>query len=228
MGLFDWFSGKKYGKCSGCGCSIHKDSSLCINCQILKEAEKKKPEVKKASKKKKTVKSPPQGWREGLKLLNKLGHEVNEDTVDFQLFGDDFERIGEEYLDSEKNSHTYTDGSIAEGKTFESFIKDKKIHLGLIKFYAWGKEKLNEGTKIDGKIWFDWEALKVFYLNLDEEEITHGPTLQIILEVTLDCLWDFGKLDIDLAIDLARYRKNEISEEELDEQFEYFIILKNN
>ena len=49
MGFLDFLFGKKHAKCSGCGSSIHKDSSLCINCQILKEAEKRKPKVKKTT-----------------------------------------------------------------------------------------------------------------------------------------------------------------------------------
>ena len=49
MGLLDFLFGKKHTECSGCGCSIHKNDSLCLNCQILKEAEKRNPKVKKPS-----------------------------------------------------------------------------------------------------------------------------------------------------------------------------------
>lgn len=52
MGILDFLFGKKYAECSGCGCSIHKDDILCLNCQILKEAKKSNPEVKKSTKKK--------------------------------------------------------------------------------------------------------------------------------------------------------------------------------
>ena len=135
------------------------------------------------------------------------------------------EEEGDVFIKNNKNLKNYTsklDGSIYEGNNLQELIKSSGMLFKLIKMNSIVLKKEKKGSLIMDKIFYDWESIKQFIkLQIQKEDKT---SFVMNLEGIGFCDFEFGRLRNKELTHLTRFYMGQLSEEELDEKFGFFLI----
>lgn len=137
----------------------------------------------------------------------------------------EFDKIITSMIDFNKDSHTFSDGNtVHKGDgAFSNFMECVELHARTVKLFSHITKHKKSGNKINGEVYPDWEALKKYYVSLRKLNLD-GVDLMMRAEATIACQYDFGRLDVDTLVNLSRYYKEEIDEQEVDKIFGEFLL----
>jgi hypothetical protein len=167
-------------------------------------------------------------YEDGIKseTLFENGEKINSTKIEENIQNNDEKNS---FMIKYKNLKSYKskcDSSVYTGNQLKELIISSNIVYDNIKKLSKTLNGGNKGNLINGKIYYDWESIKLFIKELGEkkENVDSRVSFLMTLECIGFCDWEFGQFTSNKMVHLTRYYKDDIDEEELDNIFSTFLI----
>jgi hypothetical protein len=166
------------------------------------------------------------GKKEVKRSKNKTSSKLTEEVRDENKFRKPKEWY---FMSKYKNIKSYKskcEDSVYKGNQLKELIISSNIVYDNIKKLSKTLNGGNKGNLINGKIYYDWESIKLFIKEYGEKKENVDSRISFLM--TLECLgfcdWEFGQFTSKELVHLVRYYKNDIDEDRFDRIFSTFLI----